>query len=345
MFSLRGPKLKIFAAVLALICLGAGIYVSFFQSRGFVKTTGEIISLREDGAGENNNYYPTVQYTVDGKTYTAELNQGSGSYKVGKSITVMYDPNDPATAHGGRGFGLYFIVVSVAILAVVIVSTVKEKHSQKEIAELREARGNRGYAPSVQGEERELYFLTDLGTPKYGHRIEDAARRVLYEAKMTKFSPTTPYGFDFIDHDHGTVTPHLVGHEEETDWGGGFLLDNHYTFELDGVDVWKHLKQNGIGAETERMDGTIWPRYRVMRDGAEIAVIESSSQYVHEEDAAAHSVASKVVHPGFYRIWTREQNLDAVFMVAMAFARTGALNDEGGSFGKQIRQSLKSKRE
>ena len=141
------------------------------------------------------------------------------------------------------------------------------------------------------------------------------------------------------------MTPHLVGHEEETDWGGGFLLDNHYTFELDGVDVWKHLKQNGIGAETERMDGTIWPRYRVMRDGAEIAVIESSSQYVHKEDAAAHSVASKVVHPGFYRIWTREQNLDAVFMVAMAFARTGALNDEGGSFGKQIRQSLKSKRE
>ena len=234
--------------MLALICLGAGIYVSFFQSRGFVKTTGEIISLREDGAGENNNYYPTVQYTVDGKTYTAELNQGSGSYKVGKSITVMYDPNDPATAHGGRGFGLYFIVVSVAILAVVIVSTVKEKHSQKEIAELREARGNRGYAPSVQGEERELYFLTDLGTPKYGHRIEDAARRVLYEAKMTKFSLTTPYGFDFIDHEHGTVTPHLVGHEEETDWGGGFLLDNHYTFELDGVDVWRTPRRTVLPA-------------------------------------------------------------------------------------------------
>ena len=119
MFSLRGPKLKIFAAVLAVICLGIGIYVSFFQSRGFVKTTGEIISIRADGAGDDTNYFPTVQYTVDGKTYTSELDQGSGSYKVGKSITVMYDPQNPATAHGGRGFGLYFIGVSVAILAVI----------------------------------------------------------------------------------------------------------------------------------------------------------------------------------------------------------------------------------
>ena len=344
MFSLRGPKLKIFAAVLALICLGAGIYVSFFQSRGFVKTTGEIISLREDGAGENTNYYPTVQYTVGGETYTVELNQGSGSYKVGKSITVMYDPNNPATAHGGRGFGLYFIVVSVAILAVIAVSTVKEKQSQKQAAELREANGQRGFTPSTQGEERELYFLTDMGTPKYGHRIEDSDRRVLYEAKMTKFSLTTPYGFEVIDHEHGTVTPHMVGHEEETDWGNSILLDNHYTFELDGMDVWKYLKQNGIGAETERMSDSIWPRYRVTRDGAEIAVIESSSQYVHEEDAATHSVKSKVATPGFYRIWTREQNLDAIFMVAMAFARTGALNDEGGTIGKQIRASVFGKK-
>lgn len=344
MFSLRGPKLKILAAVLAVISLAAGIYVSFFQSRGFVKTTGTIIDLREDSAGEGSTFYPTVEYTVDGKTYTAELKQGSGSYKLGEAITVMYDPQDPATAVGGRGFGLYFICVGAVILAVVLVSTVREKKSRLQAKELRESRGSRDYAPSVQGEEREVYFLTDMGTPKYGHRIEDGARRVLYEAKMTKFTLTTPYGFDFIDHEHGTVTPHLVGHEEETDWGGGILLDNHYTFELDGVDVWKHLKENGIGAETERMDGSIWPRYRVTRDGAEIATIESSSQYVHEEDAAAHSVMNKIAAPGFYRIWTREEYLDAVFAVAMAFARTGALNDEGGGFGKQIRQSFQSKR-
>ena len=36
----------------------------------------------------------------------------------------------------------------------------------------------RGKAPSVQGEERELYFLSDTGTAKVGHRVEDRQRRV-----------------------------------------------------------------------------------------------------------------------------------------------------------------------
>ena len=39
----------------------------------------------------------------------------------------------------------------------------------------------------------------------------------------------------------------------------------------------------------------------------------------------------------FYRIRTCEENLDAVFVTAMAFARSRALNDEGGTFGKQLR--------
>ena len=344
MFSLRGPKLKIFAGLLSVIVLIAGVYMTFFQSRGFVKTTASIIDVRLDSSGDSSVYFPTVEYTVDGNTYTAELDTGSGSYKVGKTISVLYDPNNPAVAHDGGGFGLYLMIASAVILAVIVFSTIKEKQGQQQAKQAREAQGRTGYAPSVQGKERELYFLTDTGTAKVGHRIEDSARNVLYEAKMTKYSLATPYGFDFIDHEHNTATPHLVGHEEETDWGNSLLLDNHYTFELDGVDVWKHLKQNGISAETERKDASIWPRYRVLRDGQEIAVIESSSQYVHEEDAEAHSVMNKMAVPGFYRIWTREENLDAVFTVAMAFARTGALNDEGGTFGKQIRTAMLGKK-
>ena len=45
MVSLRGPKLKIFAAVLAVIALAAGVYMMFFESRGLVKTTATIINI------------------------------------------------------------------------------------------------------------------------------------------------------------------------------------------------------------------------------------------------------------------------------------------------------------
>ena len=335
MISLRGPKLKIFAAVLAVIALAVGIYTMFFESRGFAKTTATIIDMeRNDGSGdESDSFTPTVAYTVDGKTYTGQLNQSSGTYKVGKTITVLYDPNDPGVVHGDSRMGLYFIAVGAVVLGFVAVSTVKEKQAQQQAKELREQSGQRGYAPSEQGEERELYFLTDLGTPKYGHRLEDGDRRVLYEAKMTRFTLTTPFGFDFIDHEHGTATPHLVGHEEESQWDS-LLIDNHYTFELDGVDVWKHLKQNGISVDTSFGGGSgtlLGLNARILRDGVEIARAEATSQYPHEEDAEQHRVAAKIPARGFYRVWTRERNLDILFVTLLAFARSGAMDDRGGS--------------
>ena len=139
MVSLRGPKLKIFAAVLAVICLAAGIYLTFFRSQGFVKTTGTIVALREDSTDDSTVYFPTVEYTVDGKTYTGELDTGSGSYKVGKTITVLYDPNDPSVVHDGSGVGIYLLVVSTVMLLIIIFLTVKQK---KSVNKLKESQGD-----------------------------------------------------------------------------------------------------------------------------------------------------------------------------------------------------------
>ena len=190
------------------------------------------------------------------------------------------------------------------------------------------------YTPSVLGEPRQLYFLSDTGTAKVGHRIEDADRKVLYEAKVTKFSLVGATQMDFIDHVKGTTTPRQVGHVIDTDYHS-VLIDNHSGFKLDGEDIWKHLKRNGIAIESSFMSGKpLWPQYRVLRDGQEIAIIQTSGARVHEEDAAKSSkLGSMIPAPGFFRIQTREKNLDLLFVVAMAFARTSALDGEGGSFG------------
>ena len=190
------------------------------------------------------------------------------------------------------------------------------------------------YAPSVKGEPRQLYFLTDTGTAKVGHRMEDVNKKVLYEAKVTKFSLVGATGMDFIDHVKGTTTPHQVGHEIETDYHS-ILIDNHSGFRFDGEDIWKHLKRNGVVIHSSFMSGKpLWPQYRVLRDGEEIAVLQSSGVHVHEEDAAGDGKLAKMVPArGYFRIQTREKNLDLLFVVAMAFARTNALDGEGGSFG------------
>ena len=60
MFSVRGPKLKIFAGILAVIVLIVGVYMTFFQSRGFVKTMASITDVRSDSTGESTIYYPSI---------------------------------------------------------------------------------------------------------------------------------------------------------------------------------------------------------------------------------------------------------------------------------------------
>ena len=190
------------------------------------------------------------------------------------------------------------------------------------------------YAPSVKGEPRQLYFLTDTGTAKVGHRMEDVNKKVLYEAKVTKFSLIGATGMDFIDHVKGTTTPHQVGHEIETDYHS-ILIDNHSGFKFDGEDIWKHLKRNGVVIESSFMSGKpLWPQYRVLRDGEEIALLQSSGVHVHEEDAERDGKLAKMIPArGYFRIQTREKDLDLLFVIAMAFARTSALDGEGGSVG------------
>ena len=190
------------------------------------------------------------------------------------------------------------------------------------------------YAPSEKGSERELYFLSDLGTVKIGHQLEDASRNVLYEAKVTKFSPIAAIEMDFIDHLNNKTTQHKVGHEVEVDYGS-VLIDNKSTIKLDGEDIWKHLKKNGVTIESKFAKGKVLtPTYTAYRNGEEIAVLQATSKYVHEEDEeAAGKVEKTIPVRGFFRIFTSEKNLDLIFVIALAFARTDSLDDHGGSFG------------
>ena len=329
MISLKGPGFKIFAAVIAVIALVFGIYSTFIQSAGYEKTTATIISIEKDlESTDDDSYIVTARYTVDGKEYTNVLNSYSPSYKEGSTVEVRYDPANPNKITSGYGIGIYAMVVGAVILLTIVFLTVKQK---KSLDQLKENYGEIHYLPSEKGEERELYFITDLGTPKFGHRIEDKDRRVLYEAKMTKFTLLSAYEFDFIDHEKNRTTHHLIGHTEETDWNS-ILIDNHNTFTLDGMDVWEHLRSMGITIDSRfgKAEG-IMPSYDIRKDGEQLAYAENTSHFVHEEDAVQHQVASKIPNPMFFRVFTKEKNLDLLFVILMAIARTGATDEHGGS--------------
>ena len=314
--SARGIGLKRFALFMALIAVAAGIYLTFFYSAGYEKTSATIVEVEEEASA-------TVRYTVDGVSYTGVLTSYSPSYKVGKTIEVLYDPKDPSIVHDGGFMGLYVLGVGLAIFAAVIGT---ELRTRKALKALPEAKGQ--YPPSVKGTVRQLYFVTDAGTAKVGHHIEDEEGRVLYEARMTKFTLTAPYGFEFIDHEHGTCAPHLIGHEESSEWDS-LLIDNQYTFSFDGEDIWKHLKQSGISVDSRLVSG-MKMQYRILRDGQEIGTAESGRRELG------------LPVQGFYRIKTAEQDLSLLFVTLLAFARSGASDDRGGNF-KTLLNTIRGK--
>ena len=336
MFSVKGPGIKIVASIIALAALAFGIYSTFFQSAGYETTTATIIKIEVDenyvpdpDTENDEQYIATVEYTVNGTRYERTLDSYSPSYKVGGTVEIKYDPKDPSKITSGFGFGIYLMIAGGVILLIVIFATIKKRASVKKLKEMNGK--DLTFTPSEKGEERMLYFITDLGTAKVGHRIEDKNRNVLYEAKMTKFTVTTPFGFDFIDHEHGKTTPHLIGHAEETDWNM-LLIDNNYTISFDGKDVWKQLRKLGVSLDARFGEAKgVMPSYTIRKDGEEIAFAETTSQYVHEEDEEKHKIAGKVPVQGFYRVHTREKNLDLLFTILVAMARSGATDERGGT--------------
>ena len=334
MISVKGPAIKIVAAIIAVIALGFGVYSTFFRSAGYATTTATIVSIEEDpnyvpdpNTSNDHQYIATAKYTVDGKEYTRQLDSYDPSYKVGGTVEVKYDPKNPSDVTSGFGIGVHLMIAGGVILILVIGLTVKKKVSIKK---LKEENGETVYAPSEKGAERELYFLTDLGTIKNGHRLEDKNGRVVYEAKMTKFSPMSACSFEFIDHEHNKTAKHLVGHAEESDWNM-LLIDNNYTFSFDGKDIWKQLRGLGITIDSRFGGNGVMPVYDIRRNGDKLAFVENTSQYVREEDAEEHKAMSKIPIQGFYRVHTSEKNLDLLFTVLVAIARSGATDERGGT--------------
>lgn len=85
MISLRGPKFKYFALVMAVIALAFGVYVTFFRSAGFSGIQATIVSIVEEPSVFENDspeHTVTVEYVVDGTRYTSVLDYYSPSFKV-----------------------------------------------------------------------------------------------------------------------------------------------------------------------------------------------------------------------------------------------------------------------
>ena len=96
----------IVVAVIGVLALAFGIYLRYFETRGFVKTTAVIERIDEnylgtDADGHDDYQYDVyVMYSADGKTYHGRSDTYSAGYKEGKRIPIYYNPENPEEIHG-----------------------------------------------------------------------------------------------------------------------------------------------------------------------------------------------------------------------------------------------------
>ena len=93
-------------------------FISLHQQNSFTAATGVITNIEEftDGVAETT-YEVTVDYKIDGKSYTSVMGDYSPDYEVGKEINILYDPDDPSKiVSKGKSHVIYMICVGVVLI-------------------------------------------------------------------------------------------------------------------------------------------------------------------------------------------------------------------------------------
>ncbi len=109
---MRRPQL--FLLIFGLVLVGLGIFLMTTRHTDYLPVQAVITRIEQEGGADDTSYRVYVNYTVDGKEYKdAVLGEYLAGYRVGKEITVMYDPQDPGRIES-KNQGLFAIIVTAA---------------------------------------------------------------------------------------------------------------------------------------------------------------------------------------------------------------------------------------
>jgi hypothetical protein len=110
-----------------LLGIGTALAVSTatFQASA-ERTEGTVVALTERTSTSNSGrrstaWYPTVEYTVDGRRYSFESSGGTNppSYDEGDTVPVAYDPSDPSEAQIASFWSAYLAPIILGGIGIV----------------------------------------------------------------------------------------------------------------------------------------------------------------------------------------------------------------------------------
>ena len=316
-----------FFVPVGIILIVVGIILAGMKTDNYLKTTGTVTEVREGMIEDNKQLYDAdVTYTVNGKTYTLELVDRYEGDKVGDTVDVYYNPENPEQSTNAKvGSVLPIVMIGAGALATVagIFLTVKAFKKSKSLNEtaVPQARFD-GFKESGV---TEYYFRWDGNTFKPGYLIEDADRKVLFEGQMLKNALVGARTFAFTNRLTGKTEEHEIGHTVSQSFDNEAFSMSSW-FKIDGENIWDVLHGRGLRMRTNLFSSLPNIAYDVSKDGAPYAQIESAGRYVHEDEAAMHSV--NIPTGRHFRCWTNSNDFETLFLTMFAIAETNQLMTE-----------------
>ena len=312
-----------FFVPLGLILIAVGIFLMTLNLGSYLETVGKVERVVETVNAENSKVYDvTYRFTADGREYevTDELTE---EYKVGDEIKVFYNPEDPTqTTNSKLGVVIAPIMIGLGALALAfgVFQTVKAYKKSKALDQVAKAP-----AVAFEGFKQtpgvtEYYCRHDGVTLKPGYILEDAARKVLFEGKMTRQALVGARTFEFSNHVTGGVTEHEVGHTMTQSYDNNGWSAKSW-FKFDGKNVWDEIHDRGIRLQTNMRSKFPNFTYEVSKDGRAFAILETSGKYVHEDEAAEHKL-NVPVGRYYYRVWTNTRDFETLFLTIFAISET-----------------------
>lgn len=323
-----GPIRFLLPLSLILIVVGIVLTIIFGQTKNYLETKATVTNVVTENVVdadnvESTNYNLDITYIVDNQNYNQSIEM-SNEYHVGDTLTIYYDklnPNKFTTTKGNSIIGIVIVIAGVAILVISIAITIKKFKESKALdnQKLDDSLLNEYNNRELNDEEQELYCRLDGHTLKPGYIVEDKNRKILYEAINTKNIPALPREFEFVNHHTGKHETHKVT-RPFTSTVNDEMFSTTSSIKFDGENIWNYLHNRGIRIET--LFNT-FPNmtYQISLAGNPIARVVTSSQYVHEEDEEGKKLVLPIGRY-YYRIFTREVDLELLFLTIFAISET-----------------------
>lgn len=123
----KNTVMGILFIIVGLAFAGLGIWVQFIRNSGYVPVEAEITKIEKISSSTQSwskhrtsaNYVAYVQYEVDGKTYVGQSDIWESGMSTGQTVTIFYNPDNPAEMGGDAKWLGWFIIGigGIAVLA------------------------------------------------------------------------------------------------------------------------------------------------------------------------------------------------------------------------------------